>query len=195
MTLFRRPILSGILLSLAFFALLAFFIPIMPRTEMMRALALGTSAAVGVRYFSVGWRNLFRRDDDMRVESVLAVGIAMLWLAEPLTHMVHFLWRVHGQPSWMVNNDVMALLLYLKIIAASLHILAPPGAIDGRIPPENKWTFIGAIVVGVLVFVAAVSIAEPPVGWLDWLRPWLEYPGGGYTRAETFDVAAMASEK
>jgi hypothetical protein len=43
--------------------------------EVLRAIALGMSAAVGIRYFSVGWYSLMRKSDHFRPGGMLAVGI------------------------------------------------------------------------------------------------------------------------
>jgi hypothetical protein len=76
----------------------------------------------------------------------------------------------------MINSEVMALIIYLKIIAAAVHILAPPGAVEGQIPPRNKWTVIAALCVGFAVFLGMMLLGAEPVTCLDPLRPYLEEP-------------------
>lgn len=180
----HRPLLILFLCLVAPFALFA-MTPVFPRMELLYAMALGISVAVGIRYFSVGWYSLFRKTDHLRPGGMLAVGIAVLWIAEPLLNLWSYLWRLHGQPSWMINSQVVSTLIYMKIIAAGLHILAPPGFSneDGqRVPPRNKWMLTISCLAGLMVFAAILYIAREPVTWLNWLRPYIEEPDARYGR-------------
>ena len=106
-----------------------------------------------------------------RVEQ-LSLGITIGWGATLLAGVWSLLWRLAGQPAWMVNSDLNGFFLWVTILGAVLHVTAP-GAVDGTVP-RRTWILTG-LAFGAGALAAAALLARRPdmAAIMDGLAPWI----------------------
>lgn len=147
----KRPVIWTATGLYLIFLMGAWLVPNRALMESLRAFLLAISVAVVVAYARPALQAVFAARRPDLVEQ-LTLGIALAWGTTVIQSGWYMMWRLAGQPPWMVNNDFNALLLYSLCLAACLHITAP-GAVDGVIPRRNM------IVLGVAVGIAALLVS------------------------------------
>jgi hypothetical protein len=139
----------------------------------LRLLQIPAAFAVMVAYSETIMESMLSPAPRPR-EKVL-LGINGSFFAILMTASISYIWRLGGQPGWLLHVDIVAFPIWVSIQSAFLHILAK-GAIDNGFPRKERirlavWTGICLFVL-LIIFVRATDIA----GFLEWVRPWLEEP-------------------
>jgi len=123
------------------FALIAYFTDAAPLVVMLNFALVALWAGVCVAYLPpvlqiiVDLRPLDRAD-------VLALGIFFSALSTVVIRTWSIVWRLLGQPRWLLETDIVSYALYTSVIAAVCH-LAAPGGVNDRVP-QRRWVNIGA---------------------------------------------------
>lgn len=169
-----RPVVWTSLTLYLIFIACAWILPNRILIETLRAMLLSISIAVVIAYAAPAVSAMLdKRRPDLVAQ--LTLGIALGWAATAFQSTWSLIYRLAGQPLWMQNNDLNALIIWSLCLAAALHITAP-GAIDGRIPRRNMVSLGLAIGAGVLI-VSIIMIWNPNVdGLVDAIKPWLYDP-------------------
>jgi hypothetical protein len=142
--------------------------------ETLRAFLLAASVAVAIAYSKPAVQAIMARKMPDLV-SQLTLGIALAWATTAVQSAFYMIWRLAGQPAWMVNTDFSAFLLYSLCLAAVLHITAP-GAIDGQIPKRNM-VALGLAAGAAALIIGLIIVINPDVGaFVEYLKPWLYDP-------------------
>ena len=144
----------------ALYWLAAGLIPNAPLMEGLHAIRISICLVVVVAYAPVCLDSL-ARERIGRVEQ-LSLGIVIGWGATLLSGIWSLLWRLAGQPAWMVNSDLNGFFIWVTILGAVLHVTAP-GAVDGTVP-RRTWILTGcAFGIGALG-AAGLLVLRPEVG-------------------------------
>jgi hypothetical protein len=186
-------VIKGRIIALmALFLFVVFFIAatiIPPKllAEMVRVVHLSVVVAVLVSYGRIGFLAMFKRVQSGH--DILAMGIVFSFSSHFLYGVWMLVWRLSGQPPWIINSDVTAFLVALSTVAG-LCYLAAPGSIDGHVPPRNRLLIGSAF--GCAFLLVAFSVLHPlDLGPLaDALKPWLTDDDGSfdYGRAMLHDL-------
>ncbi len=142
------------------------------RTEALRYNGLFLNLAVAITFGREAWRVSLKRRQD--ASDYLILGVFVSWATSGVQAAWLLLWRLGGQPSWMVNSDFNASFFAALAFAAALHLLTS-NAINGEVPKGK--TIIIALIVSAGLLAATLSIGMSPKvgGLLDWLRPRIQY--------------------
>jgi hypothetical protein len=158
------------LLGLVLFSVAAYYTSANRLAEYTRAVQISLCFAVVISYLPDALRGSFARRPSGIQQLIL--GISCSWISFIGYGAWMLLFRLSGQPSWMLNTDAVNLFSWLAMYGAMLHITAP-GAIDG-IPRKNMVRLGVAVAIGVFC-IFAFGIAQPNVrGLTDRLRPYFE---------------------
>lgn len=164
-----RTVWIGLAL-LACYPLLGAALGTRPLTEALQAVRIAIGVAVAVAYGTACLDALLGPRLD-RVHQ-LALGIALAWTAAVLAGSWSLLWRLAGEPAWMLGSALEGFLVWLQILGGSLHLTAP-GAIDGRVPKRN-WIMLGLAAGGGAGLGALLVATRPDLRALvDALEPYL----------------------
>lgn len=137
----------------------AALIPNGPLMEGLQSLRVAVGVAVTAAYGSVCLEALLAPRPD-RVQQ-LTLGIALAWAAAVFAGCWSLLWRLAGQPSWMLNAGIDGFWIWLQILGGVLHITAP-GTADGG-TPARSWLLLAAGVGAGALAGAALAALEPDV--------------------------------
>ena len=159
--------------ALALFALYwiaAGLVPNGPLMEALHTIRIAICLVVVTAYAPVCLEAL-AQDRIGRVEQ-LSLGITIGWGATLCGGLWSLLWRLAGQPAWMVNSDLNGFFLWVAILGAVLHVTAP-GAVDG-IVPRRTWILTGLAFGGGALAAGVLLARRPDVAVLvEGLAPWL----------------------
>jgi hypothetical protein len=138
------------------------------------ALALGGMVA----FTPDAWESVCKHQADLDPADVLTLAFWLLCAGIAASGLWTLIWRLAGQPAWMLNNDFNAFLRIMWIGGLTM-MLSVPGLIGGKIPVRSRvriiiWWAIGASLA------AYVMAARPNLApYVEVLRPLLEEPGAG----------------
>lgn len=164
-------------LSFAVFFAAAMILPPKLLTEMARIIHLSVALAVLVSYGKVGVMAMFKHHQSGH--DILAMGITFSFASHFLYGVWMLIWRLAGQPPWVINSDMTAFLVALATVAG-LCYLAAPGSIDGHVPPRNRIMIGAATGVGFLLvtFTMLYPVDLGPLA--EAIKPWLTDENGPY---------------
>lgn len=144
-------------------------------SEVMRCVQLTTSFMVLTGYFSRAFSCFFVVGRWPEKHNVIALGIELSWFAIFCNSAWALIYRLAGQPSWMVNNDYYTAWSALSAFAATLHIFAPN--IMGPAMPKLDQVRFGATAVLGVVLVVVVGFWRPDLGPVaEWLHSVMDEP-------------------
>lgn len=154
----------------ALYWVVAWAVPNGPLMEGLHAVRVAICLVVVVAYAPVCLEAL-AQDRIGRVEQ-LSLGITIGWGATLGGGLWSLLWRLAGQPAWMVNSDLNGFFLWVTILGAVLHVTAP-GAVDGTVP-RRTWIVTGLALGAGALAAAAILVRRPDVAALvEALAPWV----------------------
>ena len=93
--------------------------------------------------------------------STLILGIWVSWAAVVYRTGESLIWRLLGQPSWLINSDITSAYLALGCLGAICHV-AMPDALNEDVPPR-RWVQIGAVM-GLAIFIGLVVVYADEIG-------------------------------
>jgi hypothetical protein len=164
------PFWLAALLGLVLFLFAASYTSANKLAEYTRAVQIALCFAVVISYLPDAISGSFARRPSGIQQLIL--GISCSWIGFIGYGAWMLMWRLSGQPTWMLNTDTTNLFTWLAMYGAVLHITAP-GAVEG-IPRKNMVRLGVAIAIAVFC-IFAFGIAQPNVrGFTDHLRPYLE---------------------
>lgn len=168
--LFRSWHVIGDLILLILFWTCAYFTPNKTVLLLTNSMVLAGSIGVSITYIPAAIQSI-RTGKDMSVQHI-TLGIAYAWSFSAAWRAWSLLWLLSNQPSWMINNDLVAF-FQAGIFRGSCYHLTAPGAIAPNIP-SLRWMVLG-IIVGTAVGLAAVlSIFHPDLTqFVQVLRPYV----------------------
>lgn len=137
--------------------------------EVLRALCFALAVSVAASFSKPAWIALKAPWPPDHVGQ-LAMGIFTLWFSLAVQSFWYVLWRVSGQPLWMINNDLNTFTLYLFCIGAVLHVTAP-GAISGVIPARNMVRIGAACGIAALVVAFGMLASDRAIAFVEFLHP------------------------
>lgn len=159
--------------ALALFALywpVAWAVPNGPLLEALHTIRIAICLMVVVAYAPICLEALARDRIDRVCQ--LSLGITIGWGAALLSGLWLLLWRLAGQPAWMLNSDLYGFFIWVAILGAVLHVTAP-GAVDGVVP-RRTWILTGAAFgAGALAAVALLVLRPDIRRVVEHLEPWL----------------------
>lgn len=166
----RSRTLWAALLLFSLYWAVARLVPNGPLMEGLHAVRVAICAVVVAAYAPVCLEALARNRIG-RVEQ-LSLGIVIGWGATLLSGLWSLLWRLAGQPAWMVNSDLNGFFIWAAILGAVLHVTAP-GAVDGTVP-RRTWTLTGLAFGAGALLAALILTRRPDVAALvEGLAPWV----------------------
>lgn len=134
------------------------------------------AAAVVITYSRECFDVLFGRQP-MNRGSWIAYGIWWGWASVAYAGLQTLVWRLLGQPMWIVNSDISSLGIFMACIGAVGHI-AKPGDINDELPRREQIR-IGLIIGGALA--VGLTLVYLPVicnawngGESNWMPPRME---------------------
>lgn len=140
------------------------------QTEWMRAFLITIGLTVVVAY-TPGVFKFLTTTSPVQAQQ-LTMGIVVAWFGTAMSGIYLLLWRMAGQPAWMVNNDLNGFWLWLQIVGGILHVSAPR-SIENEIP-RPSWSRLWLALLSGLVLGYAVAILKPDAaGFVDRLRPYI----------------------
>lgn len=128
---------------------------------------VGVATAVVVAFTPEVLRILLGRRDMTR-GSWMAYGIWVSWGSIVWRTAESLVWRLLGQPPWIINSDLTSFYLFWGCVGAAAHIVKP-GELDERIPPRE--TIRIGVIVGALVAVGLGVVYAPEIMALLGHRP------------------------
>ncbi|HEV2557976.1 MAG TPA: hypothetical protein VGU45_05060 [Microvirga sp.] len=162
-----RVFWSGFAL-LALFFVAAWLIPNNQLVENLRILQIAAGMVVVTAYLPYAFDGIKAGRPD-RVQQ-LSMGIALGFMSVICAGLWSLIWRLSGQPRWMVSSDVNSFFVWMSILAATLHITAP-GAIDGIVPKRN-WIMLGLAFGAGFLCASLILLFHPDFQAVaEWLRP------------------------
>ncbi|WP_262027555.1 hypothetical protein [Microvirga sp. Mcv34] len=142
--LIRNRIIWAATAAFGVYWILAAIIPNDEWLAFLRSLLLIVSLAVAIAYSRPVLFALAHHQYDRVIH--LTLGITLGWIATLLSSLWGLIWRISGQPAWMLNNDIVGAFFWLQFLAAVLHLTAP-GAVDGKVPTRS-WLLVGVTIAG-----------------------------------------------
>lgn len=169
-----RLFLAGVVLLLAFWVA-AYLVPVAILLQVANATLLCVACAVSVAYAPGVYVSLVERDPN----AYIVLGIWLSWTTMAVWRVISLLWILSGTPPALVQNDVIALILFMSASAGGLHLAAKNVAAstlpNGEIViPRWQWVKLG-IVCGCGVGLGlAVVFVNPDLTWIaERLIPWI----------------------
>lgn len=157
------------------YVFLAILLPAMWLAEVVRCIQITLSAVVVMGYWKPGTRCFYVSGRWPEKSSVVALGILVSWGSICASASWGLLWRLAGQPPWMVNNDFWTTWTAASSFAASLHIIAP-NMVGVGIPEMDRRRYKWASAIGV-VLVVVIGFWRPDLsGVAEEVRQWLDEP-------------------
>lgn len=172
---------------IAIYGGLSVYYPIGPLTEVFRVLQMSFALTVVIAYFRNAFNCFFYVGRWPPREDLISLGICAAWASVAANGAWGLLWRLSGQPVWMMNNDWFNSWIALNSCAAVLHILAP-NLLGRDVPRLQRGSLIG---LWLLTFtaIALVTIARPDAeGLTDYLRVMMEEPEWSMRSVDTNSI-------
>lgn len=115
------------------------------------------ASAVVVAFLPEIGRIIFGREP-MRRDAWLVYGVWVSWCDVLYRTIESLVWRILGQPSWIINSDFTSAYLWFGIIAAISHIIRP-GGLNDRVP-AREWIRVGVIIGSAVLVALGVIYAD-----------------------------------
>jgi len=126
--------------------------------DLVNALTVAVAIGVLVAYAPAVRRSLMR--NDLSGSHYLVLGIACTWAATSVRHVWNWAWRYMDKPDAMIDNPIVAFLIWVMFTGGALHLTARD-AIDGHIPSRN-WVWLGVVVAVALACAMLVALLLEP---------------------------------
>ncbi len=173
-----RPALMLVLGALALFSGAAWAVPYRDLSEGTIVVGTALCSLASVAFFAPALNCLLYPAWPPREKwAALAVWMALTGVA--LHGLVSILWRLSGQPAFLVNNPAYTSWIGIWIIPAALILVSAPNLFGPGVPPRERASLGLAWIIAV-TFIAYLAFIRPdltPVA--EWLRPYLDI-GYGY---------------
>lgn len=146
------------------------FVPNADMIVATRILAAGIYSVVVYAYAGDAWAGI-RRPVPSKAD-YLIVGI---WLSS-VSHLAQTvyaaLYRLADAPEWLLNAEIVPLIVLSSMLAAVLHVAAT-GAVDGEVPRRSRIALGLGVGMAVLI-VGGVLATRPDIGpAIERTRPWI----------------------
>lgn len=146
------------------------FVPNADMIVAARILAAGFYSAVIYVYAPHAWEAVRRPKPEGA--DFLVVGIVLSFLSHLGQTVYAIVYRLAEAPKWLLNAEVVAPIVLLSMLAATLHVCAP-GLIAGEVPRRQRIVF-GVWVGLAVLLVGAVLATRPDIGpVIERARPWI----------------------
>lgn len=140
------------------------------QTEALRVFLIAFAAATGVLWLKGVARILTKRKPIEGQQLTLGIVIVALSLAGGSAWLL--VWRLAGQPSWMVNSLTNAFFLWMGAVGYVLHLLAPrPEGHDISWP--QHLVLLASLAVAAVVSALVVYVQPDMTGLAEWLRRYM----------------------
>lgn len=140
------------------------------QTEWLRAILISVGATIVVAY-TPGVIKFLITPSPVQAQQ-LTMGIVVAWFGTAMAGIYLLLWRMAGQPPWMVNNDLNGWWLWWQIVGGVLHLTAPR-SIENEIPRPNFARLRVALLAGVALGYTVAVMKPDAAGFVDKLRPYI----------------------
>lgn len=100
------------------------------------------------------------------------MGIVVAWFGTAMAGIYLLLWRMAGQPSWMVNNDLNGWWIWWQIVGGFLHLTAPR-SIANEVPQPNFARLWVALLAGVALGHTVAVMKPDAAGLVEKMRPYI----------------------
>lgn len=169
---------SGIRQVLYLSALLLFvgyqtFNVFVPNADMIvatRIIAAAFYSVVVYAYAGDAWAAV-RRPEPTKAD-FLIVGIWLSFLSHLLQTVYAAIYRLADAPQWLLNAEIVPLIVLFSMMAAVLHVAAT-GSIDGEVPRRSRIA-LGICVGAAVLMVGAIVATRPDIGpAIERTRPYI----------------------
>lgn len=165
---FRRSLTLWIGLASALsYWIVAPFLPTNLQTEWLRVFMIVFSATAIVAWFPA-FREIVLRPSPVSAQQSIMGQVMFLtgvfggavWL---------LLWRMAGQPSWMVNSDLNGWWLYLVGLGCFFSLIAPKDM--AKEPPRTRWGRVAwAFLISLVLGYGIIHMRPNIMPLVDWLK-------------------------
>jgi hypothetical protein len=162
--------LAGVI---AFYLLLVKAIPFAPRGTALRGIFLVLSGWGMYAYWRPAWRALTTRDGWPSGPLLYALMVWLFCSSYNFNIAIATVWRLSGQPYYMINNSVFDFWLVLGICALAISI-SVPNLFGKDVPPQDKLQ-TGVVWLSMFALVMYLVLARPDLRpFAELMRPWLD---------------------
>ncbi|KAA0117911.1 hypothetical protein CIW48_27310 [Methylobacterium sp. P1-11] len=165
---FRRSLTLWIGLASALsYWIVAPFLPTNLQTEWLRVFMIVFSGTAIVAWFPA-FREIVLRPSPVSAQQSIMGQVMFLtgvcggaiWL---------LLWRMDGQPAWMVNSDLNGFWIYLVSLGCFYSLIAPKDM--AKEPPRTRWGRVAwAFVISLVLGFGIVHMRPDITPVVDWLK-------------------------
>lgn len=167
-----RPALLALLAPVLMYFGLGLVVPYRDHNEAVVALAAGFGAVGAITFAPAALRLILLPRWPERHEWA-TIGLWLLMLTLAITCAWALLWRLSGQPPYLVNNVVYDG-RWLGFIVATAILLKAPNLFGEGVDAASRWTLAAAWAVAI-AFVVFLAVAQPDLRWLaERLQPLLD---------------------
>ncbi len=131
------------------------------QAEWLRAFQITVGYTVVVAYLP-GIVAFLTKDGEDATTQQLTTGIVVTWSFSATGALYLLIWRMAGQPEWMVNNEINSFFIWGQIIGGVLHVTAPRKERDQILRPHYLRMWI-ALTAGV-IFGYMIAEIRPNAG-------------------------------
>ena len=163
----RSNVIFGAILLLGGYWPVAFLAPNHYTIELLRIAQAAIGVTVVTAYMPMALRALLSKNPD-RVGQ-LSMGITLGFSSLVFSGLWFLLWRMGGQPAWMLSSEFAGFVIWMSILAGVLHVTAP-GAINGMVPRRNL-IILGLTMGAAVAIFLLVEWVDPDVGVIVRLVP------------------------
>lgn len=175
LNLFRSRMTRLLLAAFVLYAQLSIWLPAGWLNEAMRCCQATLSFMVLTGYWRRASVCFFVAGRWPETHNVVALGIWISWFSIFVNATWAVVYRLAGQPAWMLNNDYYTAWTMASSFAACLHVFAP-NLIGPDLPKMDKIRFAVTGMVG-LTMLLVVGIWRPDLsGFAEWMHEHLAEP-------------------
>jgi len=188
--MFQFRAAGGLVCVVVVYGALMLSVPYATRGASLRAMLWVLSVWGMIVYAPPAWSAVTYRG---RTPGQLLYGLMMFLVSAGIwvnMTMAGGLWRLSGQPYYIINNSLFDFWIVLSIAALAIAVWVPD-LFGPDVPPKSK-VISGVAFLAVAAFAIYLGLAQPDLRPLaEWLRPYLDSghdyrdpDGGGPTRCE-----------
>jgi hypothetical protein len=143
-----------------------------PKTiiETQRVLEFSLAAGSLVAFWPDFRDAMRKRLNQITTSDGLSVALWLVSLGFFGSGLWSLLWRVAGQPAWMINSDVQGAILACFVVGLTV-LLSAPGIKEGRVPSEGRWRVAVWWTIAIAIVGGLAALQPEPVKWLEYLKP------------------------